>query len=68
MSASWSKPATPPRNYFVPNFGVDKDFKMTASITKNLKKLRKMYELPDAVLVLSFYLPDLQVNLYLSNL
>lgn len=30
MSASWSKPSTPPRNYFVPNFGVDKDIKMTA--------------------------------------
>ena len=41
----------------------DKDFKMTASITKNLKKLRKMYELPDAVLVLSFYLPDLFMRL-----
>lgn len=43
----------------------DKDFKMTASITKNLKKLRKMYELPDAVLVLSFYLPDLHMRLLL---
>jgi len=41
----------------------DMDFKMTASLTKNLKKLRKMYELPDAVLVLSFYLPDLFMRL-----
>lgn len=41
----------------------DKDFKMAATLTKNLKKLRKMYELPDAVLVLSFYLPDLFMRL-----
>lgn len=41
----------------------DKDFKITASLTKNLKKLRKMYELPDAVLALSFYLPDLFIRL-----
>jgi len=45
----------------------DKDFKMTASITKNLKKLRKMYDLPDAILVLSFYLPDLFVRLLLPT-
>lgn len=40
---------------------------MTASLTKNLKKLRKMYELPDAVLVLSFYLPDLFMRLQLPT-
>ena len=45
----------------------DKYFKITASITKNLKKLRKMYELPDAVLVLSFYLPDLFMRLQLPQ-
>jgi len=47
--------------------GVDKDFKMTASLTKNLKKLRKMYDLPDAVLALSFYLPDLFMRLLLPT-
>ena len=36
-------------------------------MTKNLKKLRKMYELPDAVLVLSFYLPDLFMRLQLPT-
>jgi 26S proteasome regulatory subunit N3 len=45
----------------------DMDFKMTATLTKNLKKLRKMYELPDAVLVLSFYLPDLYMRLMLPT-
>ena len=45
----------------------DRDFKMTASITKNLKKLRKMYDLPDAVLVISFYLPDLFMRLMLPT-
>jgi hypothetical protein len=45
----------------------DMDFKMTASLTKNLKKLRKMYELPDAVLVLSFYMPDLYMRLMLPT-
>jgi hypothetical protein len=25
FSASFKKPADPPRNYFVPNFGVDSD-------------------------------------------
>lgn len=29
MSASFKKPAAPPRDYFVPNFGVDKDILMT---------------------------------------
>ena len=45
----------------------DKDFKMTATISKNLKRLRKTYELPDAVLVLSFYLPDLFMRLMLPT-
>jgi hypothetical protein len=45
----------------------DMDFKMTASLTKNLKKLRKMYDLPDAVLVLSFYMPDLFMRLMLPT-
>ena len=45
----------------------DKDFKMTASLTKNLKKLRKMFELPDTVLALSFYLPDLFMRLQLPT-
>ena len=45
----------------------DKDYKMTASITKNLKKLRKMYDLPDACLVVSFYLPDLYMRLMLPT-
>lgn len=43
------------------------DFKTTGALTKNLKKLRKMYELPDAVLVLSFYLPDLYMRLLLPT-
>jgi hypothetical protein len=30
MSSSWDKPKPPKRNYFVPNFGVDADVKMTA--------------------------------------
>jgi len=45
----------------------DKDFKITASLTKNLKKLRKMYELPDAVLALSFYMPDLFMRIQLPT-
>ena len=45
----------------------DMDFKLTASLTKNLKKLRKMYTLPDAVLVLSFYMPDLYMRLMLPT-
>jgi hypothetical protein len=45
----------------------EKDFKMTASLTKNLKKLRKMYELPDAVLALSFYMPDLFMRIQLPT-
>jgi len=43
------------------------DFKLAASLTKNLKRLRKMFELPDAVLVLSFYLPDLYMRLMLPT-
>jgi hypothetical protein len=43
------------------------DFKVTATLTKNLKKLRKMFDLPDAVLVLSFYLPDLYMRLMLPT-
>ena len=45
----------------------DKDFKMAGTLTKNLKKLRKMYDLPDAVLALSFYLPDLFMRLMLPT-
>ena len=45
----------------------DKDFKMAGTLTKNLKKLRKMYDLPDAVLALSFYLPDLFIRLMLPT-
>jgi hypothetical protein len=45
----------------------DKDFKITASLTKNLKKLRKMYELPDVVLALSFYMPDLFFRIQLPT-
>ena len=37
----------------------DKDFKITAVLTKNLKKLRKSFDLPDTVKALSFYLSDL---------
>jgi len=45
----------------------DRDFKSTAALTKNLKKLRKMYELPEAILALSFYLPDLFLRLQLPT-
>lgn len=45
----------------------DKDFKMAGTLTKNLKKLRKMYKLSDAVLALSFYLPDLFMRLMLPT-
>lgn len=40
---------------------------MTATLTKNLKRLRKMFELPDVVLALSFYLPDLFMRLQLPT-
>lgn len=45
----------------------DKDFKSTAAIAKNLKKLRKMFDLPDAVLALSYYLPDLHMRIMLPT-
>ena len=45
----------------------EKDFKMTASLTKNLKKLRKLFELADVVLVFSYYLPDLFMRLDLPQ-
>ena len=45
----------------------DKDFKMAGTLTKNLKRLRKMYDLSDAVLALSFYLPDLFMRLMLPT-
>lgn len=35
------------------------DARMTSSLTKNFKKLRKLYTLPDALLVLKHYLNDL---------
>ncbi len=41
----------------------DKDFRITATISKNLKKLRRMFDLPSTVLALSFYLPDLFMRL-----
>jgi len=40
---------------------------MTATLTKNLKKLRKMFELPDVILALSFYLPDLFMRIALPT-
>ena len=40
---------------------------MAGTLTKNLKKLRKMFDLPDAVLALSFYLPDLFMRLMLPT-
>ena len=45
----------------------DKDFKMAGTLTKNLKKLRKMFDLSEAVLALSFYLPDLFIRLMLPT-
>ena len=38
---------------------MDKDFRSCGILTKNLKKLRKTYNLSDALLVLQFYMPDL---------
>ena len=35
------------------------DARMTSSLTKNFKKLRKLYTLPDTLLVLKHYLNDL---------
>lgn len=43
----------------------EKDFKLTASLTKNLKKIRKLFTLSDTVLVISYFLPDLFMRLQL---
>ena len=43
----------------------EKDFKLTASLTKTLKKLRKLFSLSDIVLVISYFLPDLFFRLQL---
>ena len=43
----------------------EKDFKLSATITKQFKKLRKLYNLNDAVLVLKHYLLDLHDRLQL---
>ena len=40
---------------------------MAGTLTKNLKKLRKMFDLSEAVLALSFYLPDLFIRLMLPT-
>ena len=45
----------------------EKDFKLTASLTKNLKKLRKEFTLSDVVLVISLFLPDLFMRLMLPQ-
>ena len=47
--------------------GKDVDFKMTAALAKNLKKLRKMFELAEILLALEFYLPDLFDRLMLPQ-
>lgn len=44
----------------------EKDFRQCGILTKNLKKLRKSYNLSDALLVLKFYLPDLFNRLSLA--
>jgi hypothetical protein len=44
----------------------DKDFRICASLTKNLKKLRKMCSLSDSLLILKHYLPDLFNRLKLA--
>ena len=41
----------------------EKDFKLTASLSKSLKKLRKLFDLGDIVLVISYFLPDLFMRL-----
>ena len=46
----------------------DKDFKVCATLTKNLKKLRKQFSLPDSLLVLQHYNPDLYNRLKLAAL
>jgi hypothetical protein len=44
----------------------EKDFRACSLLTKNLKKLRKTFTLPDALLVLQFYIPDLFNRLKLA--
>lgn len=38
MQASFAQPAAPPRDYFVPNFGVDKDVIATQKHIKQIEK------------------------------
>jgi hypothetical protein len=45
--------------------GKDKDSRLASSLTKNLKKLRKVFALSDVVLILKHYLPDLFKRLQL---
>ena len=45
----------------------DVDFKATAALAKNLKKLRKMFELAEILLALEYYLPDLFDRLMLPQ-
>lgn len=45
----------------------EKDFKLTASLTKNLKKLRNKFSLSDIVLIISYFLPDLFMRLQLPQ-
>ena len=45
----------------------EKDFKLTASLTKNLKKIRKLFSLSETVLVISYFLPDLYMRLQLPQ-
>ena len=45
----------------------EKDFKLTASLSKTLKKLRKQFSLSDIVLVISYFLPDLFFRLQLPQ-
>ena len=45
----------------------EKDFKLTASLSKSLKKLRKLFNLGDIVLVVSYFLPDLFMRLQLPQ-
>lgn len=44
----------------------EKDFRQCGILTKNLKKLRKSYNLSDSLLVLQFYMPDLFNRLKLA--
>ncbi|CDW73499.1 probable 26s proteasome non-atpase regulatory subunit 3-like [Stylonychia lemnae] len=43
----------------------DKDYKLAASLTKQFKKLRKLLNLSDTVLILKHYIPDLFQRLQL---